>query len=282
MLVTAIAVWKWFSPTPAEVESFRPGWMLEIWVRNVVLLLLAAGIPHLWLYVWRRQGDDLRYDARPLGRNKRLFLFDDQVKDNVFLSLVQAPIVASLWEAGGWWAYANGHAAVFLFADNPVWFVVLVALVPIYSAFYFSTHHWLLHRGPMYTHVHSWHHRNVNMGPWSGLAMHPLEQVVLFSDVVVFLVIASHPVHFLFAMLHHTMGAPLSHTGYDGVRVGPVTVPVGDFHHQLHHRFIECNYGGFETPHDDVLGSFHDGTAAGDERIAVRRRQLSAAKRSRS
>ena len=78
------------------------------------------------------------------------------------------------------------------------------------------------------------------------------------------------------------MGAPLSHTGYDGIQVGKVTLPVGDFFHQLHHRFIECNYGGSESPLDDLLDSFHDGTGDGDKLIAARRRQLSAAKRGAS
>ena len=279
MLVTAIVIWNWFSPTLAEAEAFRLGWMAEIWVRNVVLIAACAGLPHLWLYVWRRQDDDLRFDARPLGKNKRLFLFNDQVKDNVFLSLVPAPLIGTLWESLGWWAYANGHASMISFDDNPVWFIAFFALVPVWSIVYFSLGHWLLHRGPAYTHVHSWHHKNVNVGPWSGLAMHPGEHVVLYGDVLFFLVIASHPVHFLFAMMHHSMGAPLSHTGYDAMKVGPVTFPVGDFYHQLHHRFIECNYGGPEAPLDDWLGSLHDGTAAGDEKIAARRRQLSAARR---
>ena len=276
MVVTAIIVWRWFSPSMTEAATFAPGWMLSIWVRNVVLVLLAAGVPHLWLYVWKRQGDDLRYDARPLGKNKRLFLFNDQVKDNMFLTLVPATIIGSVWESLGWWAYANGIAPQIAFAESPVWFI---ALIPVWSIAYFSVGHWLLHRGPAYTHVHSWHHRNVNLGPWSGLAMHPAEHVVLYGDVLLFLVVASHPIHLLFAMMHHTLGAPLSHTGYDGIKAGAITLPVGDFHHQLHHRFIECNYGGPESPIDDWLDSFHDGTAEGDKHIAARRRRLSAAKR---
>lgn len=280
MLVTAIVVWRWFSPSLEQAETFQPGWILGIWLRNVVLVGLAAGLPHLWLYVWKRQSDELRYDRRPLGKDKRLFLFNDQVKDNMFLSLVPAPIIGTAWESLGWWTYANGIAPTISFDSNPIWFLVLIALVPLWSVLYFSVGHWLLHRGPAYTHVHSWHHKNVNVGPWSGLAMHPVEHVVLYADVLLFLVVPSHPIHLLYAMMHHTLGAPLSHTGYDELQVGPVAVPLGDFHHQLHHRFIECNYGGLESPIDDLLDAFHDGTAEGDQHIAERRRRLSAAKRS--
>ena len=277
MLAVAFALWEWASPSLAEAESLRLGWMLEIWVRNIVLLTVVAGGLHLFLQRYRVQGDGLRYDARPMTKNKRMFLFNDQVKDNLFLSLVPAMVVATAWESLGWWAYANGIAPHWSFDDNPVWFVALLGLVPIWSVLYFGAGHWLLHRSPVYAHVHCWHHRNLNIGPWSGLSMHPLEHVVLYSDIVLFLVLPSSGVHMLLAMMHHTVGAPMSHTGYDAVRL-PLRqrFEVGDFHHQLHHRFIECNYGGLESPLDELIGSFHDGTPDGDQMVTERLRRLSA------
>ena len=113
-----------------------------------------------------------------MTRDKSLFLFNDQVKDNMFLSLVPAMLVATAWESLGWWAYANGVAPQWSFDDNPVWFVVLFDL--------------------------------------------------------------------------------------------------GDFHHQLHHRFIECNYGGLESPLDELIGSLHDGTPDGDQMVTERLNRLSA------
>jgi len=283
MLAVSFALWEWASPSLSEAESLRPGWILEIWFRNLILLTVVAGGLHLFLQRHRVQGDGLRYDARPLTRNKSLFLFNDQVKDNLFLSLVPAMVVATAWESLAWWAYANGIAPHWSFADNPVWFVVLLCLVPIWSVLYFGAGHWLLHRGPVYRHVHSWHHRNMNIGPWSGLSMHPVEHVILYSDVVLFLVLPSSPVHMLFAVMHHTIGAPMSHTGYDAVRL-PMRqrFELGDFHHQLHHRFIECNYGGIESPLDELIGAFHDGTPDGDQMVAERLSRLSAPRRAES
>ena len=46
------------------------------------------------------------------------------------------------------------------------------------------------------------------------------EQVMLFSDLVVLLLIVpSSPAHMLFPLMHHTLGAPIGHTGYDAVRL---------------------------------------------------------------
>ena len=287
ILAVSVIVWLWFTPTLEQAASIRPSWVAGIWIRNLIIVLGSAGLTHLWLYRWKRQGDDLRYDTRPLAR-KRIFLFGDQVKDNMFLTLTSGVAVWTAWETFMWWAFANGVVPMLDLdsATGVLWFIVLLAIVPVYSANHFAVGHWLLHRGPAYRRIHAVHHKNVNVGPWSGLAMHPAEHLLLFADVWLFLVVPASPLHMLFAMMHHGVGAPLSHTGYDSIELGggarrPVRLRVGDFHHQLHHRYIECNYGGLESPLDDLLGAFHDGTPEGDRRIAQRRRSLAATRRPR-
>jgi lathosterol oxidase len=32
---------------------------------------------------------------------------------------------------------------------------------------------------------------------------------------------------------------------------------IGHFHHQLHHRFFDCNYGSVDMPWDKWFGTFH-------------------------
>ncbi len=38
--------------------------------------------------------------------------------------------------------------------------------------------------------------------------------------------------------------------GSKKVKIGNGGIEVGDFFHQLHHRFFDCNYGTWETPWD--------------------------------
>ena len=97
------------------------------------------------------------------------------------------------------------------------------------------------------------------------------------TDVAIHWLVASHPVHVIFNLLFHGIGAPSSHTGYDAVRLwGSRRFQFGDFLHQLHHRHFDCNYGTYDMPWDRVFGCFHDGTAAGDRAITERRKALHA------
>ena len=55
---------------------------------------------------------------------------------------------------------------------------------------------------------------------------------------------------------------------------------MGDFFHQLHHRYFECNYGTIEMPWDRLFGTFHDGSGAATRRTRDRKRRMAADKAS--
>ena len=275
ILLTAIAIWTWFTPSLDRAVSFQFDWMFEVWLRNFILVSVVAGGLHLWFFTLRGQRDELRYDARPLAKNSKIFHFKNQVWDNMFWTLGSAVLVGTLWECLLLWAYANGYATMISFSQNPWLFIGLLMLIPIWSGFHFYWQHRLFHIDVLYKWVHSWHHKNVNTGPWSGHAMHPLEHVVLYSDVAIYFLVVSHPIHMIFNLLLHTIAGPTSHCGYDKLKLSDsFKVQLGDFMHQLHHRFIDCNYGTYETPWDKVFGTFHDGTPEGDKRINELRRKM--------
>ena len=273
-LLGAIVTWVFFTPDLERAETLAFGWIAEVWLRNAVILLGVAGGLHMLLWHFRVQEDDYRYDMRPMMTGTKVFWFKSQVLDNMFWSFI-AMQFWTFFECLMWFAYANGWATMITLESNPIWFVTLIILIPIWAGFYFYAHHRLLHIGFMYKHVHSWHHRNVNTGPWSGLAMHPVESFILMTDTLIFLLIPAHPIHVIFLLFHHGIGAPTSHAGFEKVKVGKVgRVEVGDFFHQLHHKFFDCNYGTWETPWDSWFGTFHDGTQEGNDLIKERRLKI--------
>lgn len=274
-LVVAIAIWLWATPEMERMATIHYSWILEIWVRNLIIISVTAGGLHLYLHTFSKQGDELRYDKRPLLKKAKVFTFGSQTKDNMFWSLTSGVTVWTAWETLMMWCFANGYLTMITFAESPIWFVCLMLLIPIWAGLHFFVQHRILHIGPLFRWFHSWHHKNQNTGPWSGLAMHPVEHIILFSDNLLYFLVACHPIHLYFNFMLHGMGAPTSHVGYHGVKLGEKNAfLLGDFYHQLHHRFFDCNYGDGDTPWDKWFGTFHDGTAESDERIRERRRQI--------
>ena len=114
---------------------------------------------------------------------------------------------------------------------------------------------------PLYRLAHALHHRNINIGPWSGISMHPIEHTLYFSSILIHFIVPSHPVHVIFHLYNLGLNPPATHSGFDGLSInGRKRVELGDFFHQLHHRYFECNYGTAEMPWDKWFGTFHDGT----------------------
>lgn len=271
----AIAIYALTQPDMAVMQVLGTGWVATIWVRNLVLLCLVAGILHLWLYRFSGQGRDLKFDARDFAVGSGIFKFRNQVYDNMFWSLVSGVTIWTLFEVTYFWAAANGLVPVAFFADAPVWSMLWVALIPIWASFHFYWIHRALHWPPLYRLAHNLHHRNINIGPWSGLSMHPVEHLLYFSSLLIHVIVPSDPVHVMFHLYNLALNPAVSHSGFEALVVkAKRQMALGDFFHQLHHRYFECNYGTAEVPWDAVFGSFHNGTSEATKRIRARKKQL--------
>ena len=275
MVVLALGLWFFAYPSLEAAKSFAPGWIVQVWAVNMVMMVAIAGGLHWYFYLRRGQGKKLKFDHRDMANNNRLWDFSDQVRDNMFWSLTSGIGQITLLQVVTMWMMANGYAPTISLAENPIWFVLALLLLPIWSAFHFYWVHRLLHVPFLYRHFHSLHHRNVNVGPWSGLSMHPVEHLLYLSSLMIHWVVASHPVHLFFHVIYQGPGAAMTHTGYEELLVKDKRrLALGTFYHQLHHRYYECNYGNQEMPWDRWFGTFHDGSAEGTEATKERRKQM--------
>lgn len=274
LIVVACISFFWFHPPLEQAQTFSIEWVAKLYIRNIFLLSAVAGGLHLYFYTFTQQGQKLKYDPRPLSKSGRQFTLGGQVRDNMFWSLGSGVFFWTSYEALMFWAMANGWAPVLLWVDNPVWFIFIFLLTPIWISFHFYWIHRLLHWPPVYKLAHALHHRNINVGPWSGLSMHPLEHLLFFSSILIHFLVPAHPLHILFHMQHQSLTAATSHTGFENLLVkDSKTLALGTFHHQLHHRYFEVNYGNLQMPWDKWFGSFHDGTAEAHERMKHRQTQ---------
>lgn len=273
ILVTSIVSWVLFQPLMQQASQFELGWIAHIYLRNLILFTALAGGLHLYFYTFKKQGMELRFDAREMVKNNGVFTFRDQVLDNIFWSLVSGVTIWTAYEVLFMWAYANGYIPWMTWEDNPVWFVALFALIPLWYSFYFYWVHRGEHWPPLYRLAHSLHHRNINVGPWSGFSMHPVEHLLYVASPVIHLVVPSSPLHVIFHLQFTVLISVITHTGYGNLLVkGKRVMDLGYFFHQLHHRYFDCNYGTDEMPWDKWFGTFHDGTPEATERMRRRRR----------
>ena len=257
--------YAFFTPELSRMATVSPDWIAEITVRNAVILTLWNGAFHLWFYKFKMQGRKKKYSGKWMAENSSIFLFKDQVYDNVFWSYMGV-LFWSAYECGLWWAYANGLIPYVSFETNPVWFVILMLLVPFWRNFHFYWIHRLIHWKPLYDTVHYLHHKNVNVGPWSGMAMHPVEHLLYFSCMLIHLVVPSHPLHMMFNGFQTGLGPAVSHSGFDEIVFGDtVSVRNDRYMHYLHHRYHNVNFGEYNFPLDKWFGSFHDGTPEAHE-----------------
>lgn len=277
LIIVGIACvsWFWFQPPLEETKTLAFGWIGQMYLRNLILMFCVAGALHLWFYTFSKQGQTLKYDPRPLMVKGRQFTLGGQVRDNMFWTLGSGVFFWTAYEVLMFWAMANGYAPVLTFAAHPIWFVALFLLIPVWESFYFYWIHRLIHLPFLYKHIHSLHHRNINVGPWSGLSMHPVEHAIYLGSVLIHFVVAAHPIHILYHLQYYTLTAVTTHTGFQGLLMkNKNRLNLGTFHHQMHHRYFECNYGGLEMPWDKWFGSFHDGSAQANAQMQERRKRI--------
>jgi sterol desaturase/sphingolipid hydroxylase (fatty acid hydroxylase superfamily) len=263
----ACVTWFLLQPSLARTAVLRPGWILLMLGRNLALLWLVAGSLHLVLYTLKLHGTRRKYDPHWQASNNPRFLFRDQIYDNVFRSVLAVPIwtayeVLYVWGAANhWWPSLNPQR-------HPVAFVAMFVFVPFWREAYFYFIHRLTHWRPLMTTVHSVHHLNVNPGPWSGLAMHPVEHVLYFSMIAIHLVIPSHPLHMFFNSQLTALAPALGHQGFEGPLFDG-KLETGNYFHYLHHRFVNCNFGTDLVPLDRWFGSYYDGQGKLQSRVGA-------------
>lgn len=257
-MLTATITWLWFLPPLERCVEFRPGWIAQIFLCNLVLLWVVAGGLHLLLYTFKLQGMEHKYYPHWQQVNERNFLFHNQLFDNMFWSTVSGCSFWTAYQVIYFWAAANHYVPYVNWRQHPLYCTAWLLLIPIWREFHFYWIHRFIHLKPMYKYVHYLHHKNVQPAPWSGLSMHPVEHLLYFSRLLIHFVVPSHPIHFLFQAQDAGAGPANSHLGFEG----PVLdgkLKAGSYFHYLHHRYFECNYGDVTLPFDRLFGTWRDG-----------------------
>lgn len=254
----AALTWHFLQPGFDRTVTLQWDWIALMFLRNMVLMWIIFGGHHLVFYTLKLHGTERKYHPQWMAVNNRRFLFNNQTFDNVFRSCVSGCTIWTAYEVLYVWAAANGWIPTFGIRQHPVWFVLFFLLIPFWRETHFYLIHRLIHWRPLMRTVHRVHHLNPNPGPWTGMAMHPVEHLLYLSVVLIHFVVPSSPVHFFFNSQLTALTPAFGHVGFEGPLFRGRFV-TGSYFHYLHHRFVSCNYGEATVPWDRWFGSFFDG-----------------------
>ena len=273
--IVVMITWLYLTPEQSRMTEFRADWMLEIYARNQIMLIAVAGLLHLRLWTKKAQGYQYKWSLNWMSKSRK-FLWNDQVRDNMFWSIASAGTIWTGFEVLMHWAYANGYIVYADPRQHPAAFALILFITPLWYFFYFYWAHRLLHTKKLYRLVHHIHHRNIDVGPWSGLSQHPIEHVFMYACMLLHWVIGAHPINMMYQGQLVTFGSIMSHGGFEDIVIKDgVTLPAyGNYWHSLHHRYFECNYGEPEIPFDHLFGTNYDGTPEAREKMLARRRAM--------
>lgn len=257
----AFGVWHLLSSVSQAVGEFSIAWFATLLIVNLTIATLFYGAWHSRLYGRRAQGTEFKYSAQWPAESGKQFLFGRPLVSNVIWSLGSGVPVWTAYLALTLWAQARGIAPTVTWTDSPVHCTVLMLVLPFFHAVHFYFGHRMIHWGPLYNSVHYLHHANINPGPWSGLAMHPVEHVVYFSGVLLLWVVPATPLHAIFFTMFVALAPAEGHCGFGKVRFGRACLTTDNFYHYLHHKYFRVNFGdSLLIPLDRLFGTFHDGT----------------------
>lgn len=164
-----------------------------------------------------------------------------------------------------WWVVALEYAAYFFLFDT--WF--------------YWFHRWM-HREPVYSWVHKWHHKSTSPNILTTFSVNPLESFVNGGFVPLFLTVftlVGLPIHSSTAALilptNVLMGIYV-HSGYEFLprwwnRNWATNWFITATFHDQHHKYFNCNFGGYTTIWDYICRTTRKKYAADFEAIADRR-----------
>ena len=169
------------------------------------------------------------------------------------------------------WCYSNNYFSNVNWSDNFIYCLILILLLPLYKDAHFYTGHRFLHSSVLYKYAHYVHHKNVNPGPWSGLAMHPIEHLFYFSCALLYIIFPFHPAFVIVTLVHAGLSPAPGHSGFERIKIAENKTFDSEAHaHYLHHKYFECNYADGILPLDRWFGTFHDGSDEAQKRLQNR------------
>ena len=241
---------------PLALKNISRILVLE-YASHLVRYALFAGGAYLAFYVWFR--------ARGLGKKiQSAFPGGSDIRREVLYSLLSFGVFCGsglltiiLHRLG----YTQLYSKIPRYGW-PYFWLSLCALIFIHDTWFYWTHR-LMHWRPLFPLIHRVHHLSHNPTPWASFSFHPLEaiiQAIIFPLTVLFLPL--HPLAAFLWLLYMTGMNVFGHLGFEILPAGFLKSRLlrwhnTSVHHNMHHRYVHCNYGLYFNIWDRLMRTNH-------------------------
>ncbi len=159
----------------------------------------------------------------------------------------------------------NGYTQIYTDIDKYGWgwyIASFFVFIVLHDAYFYWAHRFM-HWKPVFKHVHAVHHHSTNPSPWAAFAFHPLEAVLEY--VFLFPLIFILPFHYTILIMFTNYMIAMNVMGHLGYELYPRKFSSHWFgkwhttstHHNMHHKYFNCNYGLYFQWWDRAFGTNH-------------------------
>ena len=238
-------------------------------VRYVVLAGLA------YLIIWKLLGSRLAHKIIQPDRPPKMKNFIHEIKYSLATFLIFGLVGVFIFESTN-----QGWTLVYKDVAQFGWpyFVFSVVLTILLHDTYFYWTHRFMHWKPVFKTMHLVHHRSTNPTPWAAFSFHPTEAIVEAGIIpIVVFIYPLHPGAIALFALYMTFLNVLGHLGYELFPAGFTRSKFTFWHntsthHNMHHRYFNCNYGLYFNWWDRLMKTNHERYHEAFEEVAGRER----------
>jgi lathosterol oxidase len=229
----------------------------NFWNSPSLLLLFASSVFAVVFFRYLLLSSSYHFITRILVRStKRKFNrpIPMQWKKEIRWSILSAVVFTCLG-GGGLWLYQNGYTRIYDdIGSYPIFYFIIsmVLMLISYETYYYWLHRWM-HKPGVFRHVHKVHHDSVVTSVFTSFSFHPLEAILQFLFLPVFVMIIPIHIYALGIVLTiWTVSAIINHASVEIFPKRFYRHPVGKWligatHHDLHHKEFRTNFGLYFT-----------------------------------
>ena len=233
--------------------QFGTTWLFLTIIIGIRYLVLAGAF-HWSLKntsFWRHSLKLMQREPHPETVRKELYW-------SLFSSIIYAVPAAVVIEL-----FVQGKTAIYLQWDQyPIWYIPFSVFIYLFlhDTYFYWTHR-AMHFKKVFSLVHRVHHESRPPTSFAAFSFHPLESIISAWFVpFLLLFIPIHVVVLTILLIAITLCAILNHSGYEILPKKLLKGVIGKWfitaaHHDLHHKFYECNYGLYFRFWDKVCGT---------------------------